>query len=521
MSRVSPEYGKGFEGRSERRERPSDWIRSASVYQLLTLANFRAEVWLNALGQPTGRLGLNEILPAMADGFTELRDWGYDTFWPTGLYPMGTTNAKGGEMGGRSPYAPSKHIEVDQERFGSLENLRTMIQEIHAQGGRVILDLILNHTSWNHEWLNPDPGNKNFHPEYYMPCVDPGHANCFRVGKHWIQCGGCTEFEEGGRTRLSCFSDVAQLNLAHPKLREELKNTVRTLVQLGVDGFRVDMAAQMHREWYGPRWRLEMREEELQMQLISAAREIRQDVGFIAESHGEISPRELYSLGYDVVYRKADDAAGRGWYEAIKSRDSWEISRAIQTSLNLYGSNSAAPLHFIGNHDLPPPHEVFGNFLEGATMLTSLMPGSFLWLGSTEGGYAPPPQILERIQEHSDRIKQVPFSASVDVRYDANRNQFDRINAFFRIRAEILQDLGRDFTAVELPESDRGQWGWNGIRVFSQKNPSGYIVLANPNSHEDKKVRFRSPHPFGPFDITLPPGGGAIIDARTGQVIFS
>ena len=75
-----------------------------------------------------------------------IKDLGVNVVYLMPGYPVGTLNAF------NSPYCVKDYMEVNPE-FGTLTDLRTLIDEAHRRGMAVILDWVANHTSWDHEWI--------------------------------------------------------------------------------------------------------------------------------------------------------------------------------------------------------------------------------------------------------------------------------------------------------------------------------------------------------------------------------
>src|SRR5690606_20558189 len=110
-----------------------------------------------------------------------------------------------------SPYCIKDFRAVAAE-YGTLADLRTLVDEAHSRGMAVIMDWVVNQTSWDHPWITQ-------HPERYI-----------RDGNGVIQ-------------PLNPFPDVAALALNNTAVRTEMINALRYWIfTANIDGFRCDYA---------------------------------------------------------------------------------------------------------------------------------------------------------------------------------------------------------------------------------------------------------------------------------------
>ena len=121
------------------------------------------------------------------------------------IYPHGTDSRSSA-----SPYCIKDFKAVGSE-YGSLADLRTLVDGAHSRGMAVILDIAINGTSWDNVWINS-------HPEYYM-----------RSGTTIQQLGN--------------FSDIAALDLNSSATRAAIKDAMRYwILAANIDGYRCDYA---------------------------------------------------------------------------------------------------------------------------------------------------------------------------------------------------------------------------------------------------------------------------------------
>ena len=149
-------------------------------------------------------------------------------------------------------YDVSDFFDVDP-MFGTLDDAKELIEKAHAKGIRIILDLVLNHTSDEHPWfLEARSSVDNPKRDYYIwqkgkevegKLLPPTNWGSFFEGSAWNYDAKTDEFY------MKIFSNkMPDLNWANPELREEMFTVARWWLDQGVDGFRVDAIAHLARD---------------------------------------------------------------------------------------------------------------------------------------------------------------------------------------------------------------------------------------------------------------------------------
>ena len=127
------------------------------------------------------------------------------------------------------------------EEFGSMEDMEALIEELHANGIRLIMDLVLNHTSDEHEWFQKSKAGDPAYRDYYVwkdgeADVLPNNWSSFFYGSAW------TYYEERKAHALHLFSKKQMdLNWENPAVRREVAEIAKFWREKGVDGFRLDV----------------------------------------------------------------------------------------------------------------------------------------------------------------------------------------------------------------------------------------------------------------------------------------
>ncbi|MGI4831970.1 MAG: alpha-amylase family glycosyl hydrolase [Janthinobacterium lividum] len=130
------------------------------------------------------------------------------------IYPIGKVRAVD------SPFAVQNYTAVNPE-FGTLADLRALVDAAHARHLAVLLDWVGNHTSWDHAWLRE-------HPDWYVHDASGQIVN-----------------------PIPDWKDIAQLNFQNPDLRAAMISALRYWVfAANIDGYRFDYADGPTREFF-------------------------------------------------------------------------------------------------------------------------------------------------------------------------------------------------------------------------------------------------------------------------------
>jgi oligo-1,6-glucosidase len=162
-----------------------------------------------------------------------LKELGIDTIWLSPVYE--SPNDDNG-------YDISNYMSIMKE-FGSMKDWEELLMEVHRRDMRLIMDLVVNHTSDEHEWFIQAKASKdNQYRDYYIwrdPKEDGSEPN------NWASNfgGSAWEFnEETGDYYLHLFSKKQpDLNWENKKLREEIYTMMKWWLDKGIDGFRMDV----------------------------------------------------------------------------------------------------------------------------------------------------------------------------------------------------------------------------------------------------------------------------------------
>ena len=199
----------------------TSWWKEAVVYQIYPRS------FLDSNGDGIGDLR------GIISRLDYLKKLGIDVIWMSPVYQ--SPNDDNG-------YDISDYQAI-MEEFGTMEDFDELLLEAHKRGLKIVMDLVVNHTSDEHEWfVESRKGKDNPYGDYYI----------WRDGKedgsapnNWGACfgGSAWQFdEERGQYYLHLFSKKQpDLNWDNPMVRKAVFDMMNWWCQKGIDGFRMDV----------------------------------------------------------------------------------------------------------------------------------------------------------------------------------------------------------------------------------------------------------------------------------------
>src|SRR6056300_249417 len=444
---------------------PADWWRHAVVYQIYPRS------FADGNGDGIGDLpGIIDRLPAIAD-------LGVDAIW---LSPFYTSPQKD------AGYDVADYCNIDPV-FGTLADAERLITTAHDLGLRVIVDLVPNHSSDQHEWfhaaLAADPGSPARNRYMFRDGsgesgeLPPNNWESVFGGPAWTRV---TDADGSpGQWYLHLF-DASQpdLNWENPEVWEMFRGVLRFWLDRGVDGFRVDVAHGLVKEEglpdkkivanpplgdRGPHWDQD------------GVHEVYRDWRKVLDEYGpdrmlcaEAWVLPLSKMAWYVRGDEMNQAFNFGYLAT--QWDAQALRSVIDESMDAFGGVGAPSTWVLSNHDVvrhasrfglsmstegqptgigpntpQKPDEVLGlQIARAATTLMMALPGSaYVYQGEELG--------LPEVIDIPDELRQDP--------------------TFFRTNGERY---GRDGCRVPIP--------WEGNEPAYGFNTTGASWLPQPNS---------------------------------------
>ena len=306
------------------------WVQDATVYEVFVPDASEEGTFRGLIGR-----------------LDEIEEMGINTLWLMPIHPIGVKRRKDDIGTAGSPYSIRDYYDVNPQ-YGTKEDFRALVDSVHARDMHIIIDLVANHTAWDHPWLEQ-------HPDMYTD----GPINGFTVP---ILNGDTTN-----------WTDVVDLNFDNPRTRQEMIDIMQYWVrEFNIDGYRCDVAHAVPLDFWE--------------NAIDSV-EVHKEVLMLAEA----AEPEMHEVGFDQSY---------AWpfYGALKrvwEKDAPVRTLATQVDTTLATLPGAAKrLRFTTNHDETmwdaTPPELFGG-LEGskaAFVLATSMPGAPLVYNGQELGVA-------------------------------------------------------------------------------------------------------------------------------------
>lgn len=162
----------------------------------------------------------------------ETTSLGVDAIWLSPVYPSPMH-----DFG----YDVSDYVNIDP-RFGTLKDFDELLKDAHDRGLRVIMDLVLNHTSHQHEWFLESRASR-VSPKRHWYCWADGRSFGRRPSNWNARFGGSSWTWESQTKQYylhSFLKEQPDLNWQHFSVRTAMWDIVRFWLDRGVDGFRLD-----------------------------------------------------------------------------------------------------------------------------------------------------------------------------------------------------------------------------------------------------------------------------------------
>ncbi|SDG44299.1 glycoside hydrolase family 13 protein [Microbacterium pygmaeum] len=210
------------------------WWRQAVVYQ----------VYPRSFADADGD-GIGDI-PGITSRVPYLAGLGIDAVWLSPFYPSAL--ADGG-------YDVADYRDVDP-RLGTLADFDALLAALHARGIRVVIDIVPNHTSDQHEWFQEALATGRDSPERRRYIFRDGRgAEGHEPPTDWVSAFGGSAWERvaDGQWYLHNFAvEQPDLDWSNDEVRQDFVRTLRFWADRGVDGFRIDVAHMLTKDLTEP-----------------------------------------------------------------------------------------------------------------------------------------------------------------------------------------------------------------------------------------------------------------------------
>ncbi|MDD2970628.1 MAG: alpha-glucosidase [Lachnospiraceae bacterium] len=354
------------------------WWKEAVVYQIYPRS------FMDSNGDGVGDIN------GITSRLEYLQELGIDVIWLSPVYQ--SPNADNG-------YDISDYQAI-MEEFGTIEDFDRMLTRAHELGIKIMMDLVVNHTSDEHAWFVESRKSKdNPYRDYYIWKEGKENGN---PPNNWGACFGGSAWKYDEQTRMYYLHLFAEkqpdLNWDNPKVREDVFHMMNWWCDKGIDGFRMDVISMISKvpglpdgdmqgglygngsPYYmnGPRVHEYLRE--MNEKVLS-----RHDLITVGEAAGVTVPEAKLYAGEDTrelnmvfQFEHVGEGAGKPgkygkWDQEKMPLSEWKaILSKWQTELEGKAWNSL----YLSNHDQPRCLSKYGNDKEEYRIISAKMLGT-------------------------------------------------------------------------------------------------------------------------------------------------
>lgn len=309
-------------------------------------------------------------------------DLGIDAVWFNPLYPSDTYHK----------YDIKDYKAIDPS-FGTLDDFKELVSEMHKRGIKIILDMVFNHTSDTHPWFTQGISGKSPFDEYYMIKTKikmsdyPGNAGWYGKNSRMYFAG--------------FWNEMPDLNAESDLVREELHSVLDFWMDLGVDGFRYDAVTQIYAvNEYPTGTQLLQLSKQYWMEMKAYVESKNKAVYTVGEAWVSAISASSYAIGFDSLFNF--DLA-TGIINTVKNGSSANFLDNYINGQKLYDSKTDHYVDaiFLTNHDQNRIMSEVSGDIDTAKMAASILftlPGiPFVYYGEELGmkGMKPDEHIRE------------------------------------------------------------------------------------------------------------------------------
>ena len=294
-----------------------------------------------------------------------IKEMGFNGIWLMPIHPSPTYHK----------YDVNDYYKIDPD-YGTLEDLDTLISEAHSRGIRVILDLVVNHTSTENTWFKEAC---QYIRENGKPGGEYGDFYNFRQGtaSNYHQVSGTPYYYEG-----QFWSGMPDLNLDSQNVRAAIADVMEYwLVDHDVDGFRLDAVTSYYTGSVP-------KNVDFLSWINTTAKSFKSDAYIVGEAwvSSDYTINQYYQSGCDSFFLFTGAQATGSIANIVKQANGKALGNLMVKLQETYTSGILAP--FLGNHDTMRP----GSFMPGVErvkmaggILATMNGGCYVYYGEEIG----------------------------------------------------------------------------------------------------------------------------------------
>lgn len=433
--------------------------------------------------------GIGDI-PGITEKLDYLKELGITMIWVCPIFqsPMDDNG-----------YDISDYYQLAPE-FGTIKDLDQLIQKGKNLGIKVILDLVLNHTSDEHEWFQKAIKDKNspYHDYYIFKDGDQPINN-------WRSVFGGSVWEKNpyqDEVYMHCFGKKqADLNWENPKLRDELFKMINYWLEKGIAGFRVDAITFIKKDLS-----FQSLEADGVDGLVKCTKTCRNQPGIeeflnemnekcfakydcmtVAEAAGVeynqldqfIGEKGFFSMIFDFKHADLDVASGSEWFKRIDWTMKDLKNKIMNSQMEMQKVGWAA--NFIENHDQPRATTKYLKSDDKHKDAIKVMGAMYFFLRGTPFIYQG--QELGMTNFERESINEFNDISSIDQYYRAMKEGLTEEEAL-----NIINLRSRDNTRTPFLWSNDKYAGFSKNKPWLGLNDNYKEINANDQLHDNNSV---------------------------------
>jgi alpha-glucosidase len=240
--------------------------------------------------------------------------------------------------------------------YGTLADFDALLAAAHQRGMRVMMDLVLNHTSDQHAWFKDSRSSKtSAHADWYVWSDTPGRSDigCGTFSSQFGDSAWTLAPERGQYYFHRFYPGQPDLNYRNPAVVKATLDVARFWLDRGVDGFRCDVIALLFESATGCDMEPETQDYIRQLRAVLDGYPNR---AMVAESTNYASAAAYFGNGKDMFHMAFNFAYGYFWGLKFQSVDASSIAKPFLDSQAKNPSGAQDAL-VIGSHDVPRAYD--------------------------------------------------------------------------------------------------------------------------------------------------------------------
>ncbi|GFZ31842.1 alpha-amylase [Clostridium zeae] len=422
-------------------------------------------------------------LKGVTEKLDYLKDLGVNGIW---LMPINDSPSYHG-------YDVTDYYKINPQ-YGTMEDLKTLLAEAHKRDIKILMDMVINHTSTENTWFKEAKADKNSkYRDYYIWSTDSNVENeISKMGtKPWTKNTTLNDYY------YSIFWEgMPDLNYDNKEVRQEMKNVAKYYEDLGVDGFRLDAA----------KWIYDDQDKNLQWwkEYNEYCKSINKNFVLTGEVWDNLFAMAPYQESLDSIF---DFPLADSITKGVSGQSIEDLPTEIKDNYDTLKEKNKnfVPAPFLSNHDQNRVMDNLGDSekMKMAAAIYLTLPGTpYIYYGEEVGmsGSKPDENIREPfIWDNKDSSKNTKWMESTNdidkVALNVQKADKDSIYNFYK----KLLELRNNYKALRLGDVDKVETNDSGILNMKRTYEKDSIFVIVNSTSADCKI----PLEKGKYEVLL------------------